>query len=232
MKISLPVLTLALAMATAEARCSAGERCISVLPPPFTRGGASGFDLVMNEILAGSSSTYDLATKLLQQEFSGGDGRAPPSSGGSPNYAVTRDNDTGVSTLRMELPGVSPADVQVELENDSLLRVKGTRTLLTAKTDEVVEFDETFQLDEGVDPASIKVTLQHGLLEVTAERKSTTTKLLEIQVPVGGTDIKSMPLETVKEKEEAAGAAAVDVSAGSSVAAPVPDGEKQLRGPY
>lgn len=188
MKVTMPMMSLALAVATAAAHGNAGGRS-RLAPRHYQYSRVPDSIGVVSEIF--SSPIYNLASKLIQQEI-GGD-----TSVSGPRYAVTNDKESGVSTLRMELPGVSPSDLEIELENDSLLRVKGSRKLLT--TGQAIAFDQTFQLDEGVDSASIKVTLQNGILEVTASKKAKTVKRLEIRISEDDSTTETATTETVAE---------------------------------
>jgi HSP20 family protein len=76
--------------------------------------------------------------------------------------------------LRADLPGVSEADVDVELE-DNVLTVKGERTAESAERAGGYyrlerasgAFARTLRLPDGVDGAAIAATFDKGVLEVT-----------------------------------------------------------------
>lgn len=192
MKVTAPMTLALAALASAEARYNAGGR--NLLAPrhyQYSRGGRDlSMDLV-SEIL--SSPMYNLANSIMHHDLSAD---SVPS---GPNYAVTQDKESGLTTLRMELPGVSPKDLEIELENDSLLRIKGSRKLLAAG--QVMEFERSFQLDDGVDPESIRVTLENGILEVVASKKAKTVKRFEIHsVPQVKSDTKEV--KTVEGEEQ------------------------------
>ena len=165
MKVSLPLL-LATISATAEARSYAG----GILTPHrrLARELESSFDLV-GEILS-TSPIYN----LVKQGSLKADSVFPS----APSYVVTHDGENSVA-LRMELPGVAAEDLEVTLENGALLRIHGKRHSLTG---EEMEFDQSFQLEKDVDPESLAVALQNGILQVTASKKAKTTTVKRIQV--------------------------------------------------
>ena len=108
----------------------------------------------------------------------------------TPRYDVTEDPETGVVELTMEVPGVMPKDLTVELENDSLLRIKGTRKFKHNGSVMESEFDQTFKVDEGADTERLEVTLSAGILRIKAPKKEKIVKKLEIS-----TDDEEMLLE-------------------------------------
>lgn len=96
-----------------------------------------------------------------------------------PRFGVSQDSTTNVTTLRMELPGVSADDLDVSLENEILLRIQSDHRKLVDGS--VVELHHYFQLDDDVDPASLQVALQEGMLEVTASQKAKPVKRLQVK---------------------------------------------------
>jgi HSP20 family molecular chaperone IbpA len=83
--------------------------------------------------------------------------------------------------LTMEVPGVSADNLMVEVEDESLLRVSGTREHHGAGRVAVeTKFDQTFSLDN-VDTSEIKVTLSNGILRITAPKKEKVLKRLLIE---------------------------------------------------
>ena len=191
MKVTLPK-TLALAMSVAEARrYTSSGRVIS--PRSLQRELESSFDLVSEILSSGPMNT--LANTILKQEpFNI---PMPTNSAmGGPQYAVVSDSETGALTLRVELPGVSADDLEVTLENDNLLRIQGKRRLLSGQT---MEFDQSFQLDKEVDPSSLQVTLQNGMLEVHAAKKTKTVHRLEVKTV---TDYKKENVAITAEEQQ------------------------------
>lgn len=100
----------------------------------------------------------------------------------SPYYEVYHNPETNSVELTMEIPGVAAKDLSVELENQSLLRVKGTRHGRTNGQSYKSEFDQVFKLDNDVDPDQLKVTLSSGVLRVIAPKKINEVKRLSIDV--------------------------------------------------
>jgi HSP20 family molecular chaperone IbpA len=184
MKVTIPMtLALATAMTAADAR-SHGRAIIAPRDYQFNRGDREAFDMV-SEIF--SHPMYNMANSLLRQSHQGSAGGAAAS---PLHYDVSQDRATGVVTLRMELPGVSAQELQVELENASLLRIRGSRPhMLGGPQTAAMEFDQSFQLDEDVDPASLQVTLQNGILQVSASKKETIVQRLEIHTADQGTTV-------------------------------------------
>ena len=169
MKITLPM-TLALAAPMAQARYHAGGRLV-VAPRHYQYSRGDWFDFMQN-LLRNHAQTSSQANPLL--------GRDLESDWSGPRYTVSHDTQAGLVTLSMEVPGVKAEDLEVTLEGDALLRIKGSRSLVTGNG-QVAEFDQSFQLDEDVDPASLKVTLQNGVLQVEAAKKAKKVMHLEIK---------------------------------------------------
>lgn len=76
-------------------------------------------------------------------------------------------------TARIELPGMSPADVDVSV-NDGTLTVSGERKLDAGIADDawvhrerpVGRFERSFSLPDGTDPAQITAGFSNGVLEL------------------------------------------------------------------
>lgn len=90
----------------------------------------------------------------------------------TPRYTVSEEN--GIIQLEMEIPGVETNDLEVELEDNQLLRVKGKRKKAES------EFDLTFRLNDGVDPSRLKAVLSAGILQVQVPRKEKEIQRIEI----------------------------------------------------
>ena len=199
MKITLPVV-LAVAMSTAEARryhTSSGR--VVVPRSSFQRDLESSFDFVGEILSSGPMNT--LANTLLKENGFHIPSMPTPATT-APQYAVSTDDETGVTTLRVELPGVSAQDLEVILENDSLLRIQGKRHHLTGQT---MEFDQSFQLDKDVDASSLQVTLQNGTLQVTASKKAKSVQRLEVKTTtaaLGKKETVTIAASTEQEGEE------------------------------
>lgn len=89
--------------------------------------------------------------------------------------AFDRDSDL---VIRVEIPGVDPAEIDVTVE-DRTLTITGSRSL-EATGDEggyhrreirTGEFKRTLVLPEGLNPEEISARADHGLLEITLPRR-------------------------------------------------------------
>ena len=77
-------------------------------------------------------------------------------------------------TVRMELPGLRPEDVDIAV-NDGMLTISGERKLDAGVAEEawvrrerpVGRFERSFGLPEGTDPSAIQAAFDIGLLELT-----------------------------------------------------------------
>ncbi len=93
-------------------------------------------------------------------------------SGWSPAIEVTEHD--GKYNIRVELPGLSPNDVKVEIDNDALV-IQGERKYEHEEKDEGVRrserqygfFYRSIPLPEGADLEHANAKFQNGLLEVT-----------------------------------------------------------------
>lgn len=80
--------------------------------------------------------------------------------------------------IRTEVAGVSPDDIEVTVEGNSLT-VKGGRKFKTEETKEnyhrkeIFEgsFERTILLPEGVDPESVSATSKDGILEISVPKR-------------------------------------------------------------
>ena len=109
----------------------------------------------------------------------------------TPRYDVSYDNDAGIVELNMELPGVLAKDLVVELENDRMLRIKGSRKYKNGES----EFDQVFQLDDDVDPERITVNLSAGILTVRASKKERLVKRIEVTTAEDEPAVEDKPQE-------------------------------------
>jgi HSP20 family molecular chaperone IbpA len=97
----------------------------------------------------------------------------------TPRYTVSEEN--GVVQLEMEVPGVMAKDIEIELEDHQLLRIKGKRKhSVGTSSSEESEFDLAFRLNDGVDPSRLKATLSAGILQVRVPHKEKEIQRIEI----------------------------------------------------
>lgn len=112
-------------------------------------------------------------------------------------------------TVHVELAGVKPEDVDVEV-TDGVLTIKGERKAEEEREGEgwlVREsaygaFERSIVLPEGVDPASIKAELKDGILEVHVPRAMEALKPKTTKIAIGGVS-EAHPIEE-KHEEKAA----------------------------
>jgi HSP20 family molecular chaperone IbpA len=122
------------------------------------------------------TSSNDNPNSLMRQSEESRLRRAQQS---SPQFDIQELEDS--YELTMEVPGMDAKDLSVELEDNDLLRVSGSRQF-TSGGGQVVEtkFDQTFSLED-VDTEHVKVTLSNGLLKISAPKKVTQVTRLVIQ---------------------------------------------------
>ncbi|KAL7557856.1 hypothetical protein ACA910_009156 [Epithemia clementina (nom. ined.)] len=120
----------------------------------------------------------------------------------TPRYSVSEKKNSGSLELTMELPGVSAKDLTVELEDDRFLRIQGSRTFSEGITS---EFDRSFQLDEEIDPSSLKVTLSSGILKLTGTKKQKLVKRLAIDESPENEEVVNFYVSSSVKKNEVAG---------------------------
>ncbi len=104
-------------------------------------------------------------------------------------------------TVRVELPGLAPGDVDVSV-NDGVLTISGERKLDAGVADDawlrrerpVGRFERSFGLPEGTDPAGVTASFDMGLLELTIpappERRAH-----KVQIAGGGEGGKTVDVE-------------------------------------
>ena len=151
-----------------------------VMPPPrsshyYHHQSFDPFSLVSEMMSA--PMYFSSTTKEQQQEVEAN----TPSERSGPRYSVSEEN--GVVLLEMEIPGVYAKDIEIDLEDEKLLRIKGRRTYKPSRdgsTDQT-EFDVTFRLKENVDTSQLKANLVAGILRVQVPNKAKEMK----RIPIG-----------------------------------------------
>ncbi len=106
----------------------------------------------------------------------------------TPSCDVLEDKDE--LKIVLELPGVRPEDVKINLEN-RILTVHGEKKAVAEQKDErwhryertYGAFERTFTLPVTVDPDRIQATVEHGVLTLTLP-KSAAAKSREIPIRV------------------------------------------------
>lgn len=102
----------------------------------------------------------------------------------TPRYDITETDDS--YELMMEIPGVSVKDLTVELEDNSVLRIQGSRRGFGPS----VTFEQSFVLQD-VDTDRIMVNLSNGLLKITAPKRAPSVVRLGIQQVTGDEEEQS-----------------------------------------
>ena len=88
----------------------------------------------------------------------------------SPRYEVTENEKQ--FRLAVDVPGVKPDNMKVELENDGrILHVSGGRKAKTDTSYEEYKFDKRFSLGKDLDTSKITAHLSDGVLVMTAPKK-------------------------------------------------------------
>jgi len=82
--------------------------------------------------------------------------------------------------LTLELPGVEPGDIEVNVTGDRL-EIRGKRK----RHSEEVQFERTFTLPERAKPEDVKASYAHGVLEITIPSASAEARKVPIQVGEG-----------------------------------------------
>lgn len=146
----------------------------------FSRGPAGGVDAAF-DLVSEIFSMPLYANSLMRQQVDSQHSQHNQGDSMSPPHAVNEDPDTGTIELLMEVPGVLAENLSVELEDDKVLRIRGSRT--SARNGSVVEskFDQVFTMDKDVDPNQMKVTLSAGILRVTAPKREQIIKVLPVE---------------------------------------------------
>jgi HSP20 family molecular chaperone IbpA len=108
----------------------------------------------------------------------------------SPRYAISE--NANAMELEVEVPGVSVKDLDIELEDNKVLHIKGTRKHpeKTASMAESSHFDLTFQLADDVEPDRMTASLSAGILR--------------LRVPKTEKITKRIPIDTAEEASEGA----------------------------
>ncbi len=90
------------------------------------------------------------------------------------------ETETGYQ-LNFDVPGISPTDVSVEVEQ-GVLRVQGHRQRQEAENQKLRykerafgQFNRTFKLPEEADPAAISARYEKGVLSIDIARKAAAT---------------------------------------------------------
>jgi Hsp20/alpha crystallin family len=115
----------------------------------------------------------------------------------------------------IEVPGVSAKDIEIDLEDQHLLRIKGKRKhRLGSGSIEETEFDVAFRLNDGVDPSQLKAILSAGILQVQVPNKEKETRRISIVTDVEGEAVTLNELYRKDDGETTASSENILVEAG------------------
>ena len=88
----------------------------------------------------------------------------------SPRYEVSENSKQ--FRLAIDVPGVKPDDIKVDLENDGrVLHMKGHRKVEKENSFEEYKFEKRFALGNDLDTTRITANLSDGVLILTAPKK-------------------------------------------------------------
>ena len=91
------------------------------------------------------------------------------------------ENDDGTTELVIEVPGLSARNLSIEVENDHVLRISGTRTHRKNGYISQMEFNEAVRLKDNVDVEKIQSRVSKGTLTIQIPEKAKTIQKLPIQ---------------------------------------------------
>lgn len=124
-----------------------------------------------------SLSLRDRGNHLFEERMSRRPAQEDPSAGQWTPPVDILENDETI-TLRADLPGVEHQDIDLKVEDGTLL-LRGHRRLASNTPPEDMRqaerpcgtFVRSFGLPSSVDPSGIRATLRNGVLEVTLAKK-------------------------------------------------------------
>ena len=182
--LSLVILLVVVSFARVEGRgrCGGWSRCGSHHRHHqnlHELGGFRGFDDWLNPNV---NSIFRQIEKSIRSSLSS-DQNDYNNTGGSV-YSVTRNNETGFIEISIELPGVLTNDMNVELEDQKIIRIKGKKRYYGRTTDHREEyttsFHKVFRMVDELEVDSIQVTLSDGILHIQAKPKIKDIRILKI----------------------------------------------------
>ena len=152
-----------------------------------------------------SGGLFDLRSEVdrLFEDFFGGDATLERSDVFVPKLDV-RDNEDAY-LLRVELPGIDPNDVSIDLDDD-VLTVRGERQRDSSETRGGYEYSESsygsfvrsLQLPRGIDASHVDASMNQGVLEITVPKVATAQQR---KIPVKAVSASaSQPAPSMQEK--------------------------------
>jgi HSP20 family molecular chaperone IbpA len=135
-------------------------------------------------------SFYNTNTLFRQQQ----DQLARLEQNSAPRYSISELDGGKSFELSMEVPGVAASDLTVEVENDNLLHIRGTRTIRESGSISKSEFDQSFQLED-IDVKGIAVSLSNGILTVIAPKKEPVVRRIPLKIEESSRTSSRLELE-------------------------------------
>lgn len=141
----------------------------------FNRRSNNAFDL-LTEVMSAPVSFENFANTMIRQHHAAVSRLA----NSAPRYDVSFDEEAGNIELHMEVPGVSSKDISIELEDNKILRIHGSRKVKTNGDIIEAKFDQTFELHSEADPETLKASVANGILTVQAQKRERATRKIEV----------------------------------------------------
>ena len=102
----------------------------------------------------------------------------------SPRLGFDIKEQDGKYHISVDLPGVKPSDMKVEVENENkVLHIYGGRKVTKGDTVSETRFDKRFTIGDNVDVDKMTANLHDGVLELEApklEQERPKTRLIEV----------------------------------------------------
>ncbi len=160
---------------------------------PFRRGGGGGFWDPLSEV----NRMFDDVFGGLTRRAGGRQTGAELSEWAPAVDVLQRDGDL---VVRAELPGVSPEDVDITLQN-RVLTISGQRREeheeqrggYYVKERRSGSFSRSMTVPEGVDEDSIRARYENGVLEVTIQGAAAVREPRRIQIEAGDPGAEGAP---------------------------------------
>ena len=144
----------------------------------------------------------DLASEMntFVETLFGEDATTAPATGYSPRMDVTESDNA--FELELDLPGVKPSDVNIDIEEDHVM-VHGKR--VQKETPEGVErqrsersfgdFKRTVKLPKMIDKDSITANFEDGVLSIVMPKMAEKKTSRRVEISYGGKSVNDVPVD-------------------------------------
>jgi HSP20 family protein len=106
----------------------------------------------------------------------------------SPRYEWVDDDEK--FQLSLDVPGVKPEDMTIDLERDGYITIRGERVAKTEDSSFASKFSQTFSLDPSVDLDSFTANLDSGVLVISAAKDKSKVEEKVRKIPItAGADV-------------------------------------------